>query len=606
MRLHAYCALLMQVPRDSDSELDVCSMPEGLPPLLQPSRLSNTSLAAVSRGDDTSMSQPVSMNAQDDSFEPAASAGHPGAVTTGTAASNTAPERSSTGADIQTAPAHLPAAPAAVAPPQHVAAGALLQNGVPGLLAAGLTGLLAADPSILAAITAGASQFLMQGQQQALAAGYSSAAAAAVPVVSGPLLVAPVQFQRSSQAPAPHSQTSQVASHQAENLAPPQQQMKQAASEQTPSLAPSQQQMNEAASQQEPSLAPSLQQTNEAASQQAPHHALSQQQLRQVASQQGQNLASSQQQPIMAPEQQGPDQAPPADDKTNGVSELAPAVIMLGKRASGKLAKEGAVLDSVVQSPEPAAETSSPFLQGIKREMAAHVQQQAAEQKTAPDVMPSTSAAAPAAFNDQAHTAHLAAVPAEQTGPAAKPIPMEITAVPSGVPEQGTAAQLPAAAAAPVYAVQSSGAAAEAVLVAPDEGAPIDSPQASPPLSTEGTTMSCKASPPSSCCLFHYLILLFRLVLCVPVNTLVMSEDTHACCKQNSGSRLHINVALKTTCALAEAREAIGRPVQPSGAAPEGNAATLVVCAGCGQQRHLACVPAAEQDLVRISILTLH
>ncbi|KAK9903346.1 hypothetical protein WJX75_003447 [Coccomyxa subellipsoidea] len=48
---------------------------------------------------------------------------------------------------------------------------------------------------------------------------------------------------------------------------------------------------------------------------------------------------------------------------------------------------------------------------------------------------------------------------------------------------------------------------------------------------------------------------------------------------------------------IEEAAQEIGRPVRPIGSAPEGNAAALVVCAGCGHRRHLGCLPVADQSL---------
>jgi hypothetical protein len=48
----------------------------------------------------------------------------------------------------------------------------------------------------------------------------------------------------------------------------------------------------------------------------------------------------------------------------------------------------------------------------------------------------------------------------------------------------------------------------------------------------------------------------------------------------------------------AEAAVAIGRPVAPLRAPPEGEDAALAVCASCGQRRHVCCIPAEERSQV--------
>ena len=452
------CAVT-QVPRDSDSELDICSFPEGLPPVLQPSRLGNPALAAASRDHDSAISQPASMLAQAGASEPAAAAAaeqpgtetdngapgpaltsmpagalahdtaaepatrapaeQPGDVTAKTPADDTAPAGASTA--TQAAPVHLSTASAAAAPPMNMEPGALQQNGVPGLLAAaGLTGLLAVDPNMLAAIAAGASQFLLQAPHLALGLVHAPVAAAlpaTAPSVQSPL----------SQAPA-HPQPPQVASQQEPDQGPPQQ--------------------HEGDLQQLPDL----------------------------------DLDPPQAQPIIADSHQ----APPDDIGTNGVSESAPAVRMLGRRA-----KTGAVLDSVVLPPKPAAKPapkpSSPFLDGVKREMAAHIQQHAADQEGL-DVTAGAAGGASAAELHPPLGAPVASGPAHQSG-AAGTAPMEITAAVGSAPQQEAAVQLPAADAAPLDPGNSNGAAVgdrAIVLGAREDGARLESPPASPPLTLEG------------------------------------------------------------------------------------------------------------------------
>lgn len=148
------------VPSDSGSELDICTVTDGSPPILRTSRFSHADLPATAQTH-SSPAEPAAGTAVADAIEakqPAAASG----------AAEAAGELPGT-----PGPAAGSCAEAAAVPEQAMPAAAevTLQNGLPEPVlpnqqAGGVTNILAADPKAVAAIAAAASQFLKKEQSQ--------------------------------------------------------------------------------------------------------------------------------------------------------------------------------------------------------------------------------------------------------------------------------------------------------------------------------------------------------------------------------------------------------------------------------------------------------